>query len=72
VKDSDKPQAVGLAREFIAPGVHALFHRRTAKLLRENGIEVQPVNKLMEGRPHCIDHDQERRDPARDSTPRAA
>ena len=55
VKDSDKPQAVGLAREFIALGFTLCSTGGTAKLLRENGIEVQSVNKLMEGRPHCID-----------------
>ncbi len=55
VKDSDKPQAVGLAREFIALGFTLCSTGGTARLLRENGIEVQSVNKLMEGRPHCID-----------------
>ncbi len=55
VKDSDKPLAVELAREFIALGFTLCSTSGTAKLLRENGIEVQHVNKLMEGRPHCID-----------------
>ena len=55
VKDSDKPQAVELAREFIALGFTLCSTSGTAKLLRENGVEVQSVNKLMEGRPHCID-----------------
>ncbi len=55
VKDSDKPLAVELAREFIALGFTLCSTSGTAKLLRESGIEVQPVNKLMEGRPHCID-----------------
>ena len=55
VKDSDKPLAVALAREFIALGFTLCSTSGTAKLLRESGIEVQSVNKLMEGRPHCID-----------------
>jgi carbamoyl-phosphate synthase large subunit len=55
VKDSDKPQAVELAREFIALGFTLCSTSGTAKLLRESGVEVQSVNKLMEGRPHCID-----------------
>ena len=55
VKDSDKPQAVELAREFVALGFTLCSTSGTAKLLRENGIEVQSVNKLLEGRPHCID-----------------
>ncbi len=55
VKDSDKPHAMGLAREFIALGFTLCSTSGTAKLLRENGIEVQHVNKLLEGRPNCID-----------------
>jgi carbamoyl-phosphate synthase large subunit len=55
VKDSDKPLAVDLAREFIALGFTLCSTSGTAKLLRENGIEVQHVNKLQEGRPNCID-----------------
>jgi carbamoyl-phosphate synthase large subunit len=55
VKDSDKPLAVELAREFIALGFTLCSTSGTAKLLRENGIEVQHVNKLQEGRPNCID-----------------
>jgi carbamoyl-phosphate synthase large subunit len=55
VKDSDKPLAVDLAREFIALGFTLCSTSGTAKLLRENGVEVQHVNKLLEGRPNCID-----------------
>ncbi len=55
VKDSDKPVAVELAREFILLGFTLCSTSGTAKLLRENGVEVQSVNKLMEGRPNCID-----------------
>ena len=44
-----------LAREFIALGFTLCSTSGTAKLLRENGIEVQHVNKLLEGRPNCID-----------------
>jgi len=55
VKDSDKPLAVELARDFIALGFTLCSTIGTSKLLREAGIEVQHVNKLMEGRPHCID-----------------
>ncbi len=55
VKDSDKPHAVELAREFIALGFTLCSTSGTAKLLRENGIEVQHVNKLLEGRPNCVD-----------------
>jgi carbamoyl-phosphate synthase large subunit len=55
VKDSDKPHAIALAREFVALGFSLCSTSGTAKLLKENGIEVQHVNKLLEGRPNCID-----------------
>ncbi|MEN9401450.1 MAG: Carbamoyl-phosphate synthase large chain [Verrucomicrobiota bacterium] len=55
VKDSDKPHAVELARDFIALGFTLCSTSGTSKLLRESGVEVQHVNKLQEGRPNCID-----------------
>jgi len=55
VKDSDKPHAVALARDFINLGFTICSTSGTAKLLQANGVEVQFVNKLMEGRPNCVD-----------------
>ncbi len=55
VKDSDKPQAVGLARDFLSLGFTLCSTSGTARLLRSHGIEVQHVNKLLEGRPNCVD-----------------
>jgi carbamoyl-phosphate synthase large subunit len=55
VKDADKPHAVELAREFVALGFTLCSTSGTAKLLREGGVEVQHVNKLLEGRPNCVD-----------------
>jgi carbamoyl-phosphate synthase large subunit len=55
VKDSDKPAAVALAREFIELGFSIVATGGTARLLQENGLQVQFVNKLLEGRPHCVD-----------------
>ncbi len=55
VKDSDKPHAVGLARDFISLGFSICSTSGTAKLLQQNGIEVQFVNKMAEGRPNCVD-----------------
>jgi carbamoyl-phosphate synthase large subunit len=55
VKDSDKPHAVELARDFLSLGFSICSTSGTAKLLQQNGIEVQFVNKLMEGRPNSVD-----------------
>ncbi len=55
VKDADKPQAVELARDFLSLGFTLCSTSGTAKLLRSHGIEVQHVNKLLEGRPNCVD-----------------
>ena len=55
VKDSDKPHAVALARSFLELGFTLCSTSGTAKLLQQNGVEVQHVNKLMEGRPNSID-----------------
>ncbi len=55
VKDSDKPHAVALARDFIALGFTICSTSGTAKLLQQNGVEVQFVNKMREGRPNCVD-----------------
>jgi carbamoyl-phosphate synthase large subunit len=55
VKDSDKPHAVALARDFLGLGFTICSTTGTAKLLQQNGIEVQFVNKMAEGRPNCVD-----------------
>ncbi|HVT73801.1 MAG TPA: carbamoyl-phosphate synthase large subunit [Lacunisphaera sp.] len=55
VKDSDKPEAVGLARAFAELGFSIVATGGTARLLQQNGLQVQFVNKLLEGRPNCID-----------------
>jgi carbamoyl-phosphate synthase large subunit len=55
VKDSDKPRVVELARGLAAQGFAICSTSGTAKLLRENGVEVQTVFRLNEGRPNCVD-----------------
>jgi carbamoyl-phosphate synthase large subunit len=55
VKDADKPHAVALARGFIELGFSVCSTTNTAKLLQKHGLEVQPVFKLNEGRPNCVD-----------------
>jgi carbamoyl-phosphate synthase large subunit len=55
VKDSDKKTAVQLARRLIEMGFTVLATRGTATQIREAGLPVKLVNKVMEGRPHCVD-----------------
>jgi carbamoyl-phosphate synthase large subunit len=55
VKDSDKAGAVTLARRLAEMGFRLMATRGTAARLREVGIECAVVNKVAEGRPHCVD-----------------
>ena len=55
VRDSDKAAAVGVARRLIDMGFGIVATRGTAARLREAGLPVTVVNKVLEGRPHCVD-----------------
>ncbi|MER2517541.1 MAG: carbamoyl-phosphate synthase large subunit [Candidatus Accumulibacter phosphatis] len=55
VKDSDKPQAVTIARDLRTAGFTLLATRGTAATIAAAGIEVRAVNKVTEGRPHVVD-----------------
>ncbi len=55
VRDGDKVAVVGIARRLSELGFRLLATRGTAVRLREAGLEVTVVNKVLEGRPHCVD-----------------
>ncbi|NVO00300.1 MAG: carbamoyl-phosphate synthase large subunit [Geobacteraceae bacterium] len=55
VKDSDKKHMVTIARNLSSAGFKIIATRGTAVFLKEKGIEVQTVNKVLEGRPHIVD-----------------
>ena len=55
VKDSDKKQAVAIARDLHECGFHLLATRGTAAAISSAGIPVTLVNKVTEGRPHIVD-----------------
>ncbi|HET6182513.1 MAG TPA: carbamoyl-phosphate synthase large subunit [Acetobacteraceae bacterium] len=55
IKDADKAAVPGLARRLTEMGFHLLATRGTAARIREAGLEVGVVNKVLEGRPHCVD-----------------
>ncbi|MGH7081298.1 MAG: carbamoyl-phosphate synthase large subunit, partial [Acetobacteraceae bacterium] len=55
VKDSDKNALVPLARRLVEMGFTVMATRGTAARIREAGLPVNVVNKVLEGRPHCVD-----------------
>ncbi len=55
VRVGDKPAIAALARRLVGMGFSLLATRGTATTLREAGIEAGVVNKVLEGRPHCVD-----------------
>jgi carbamoyl-phosphate synthase large subunit len=55
VKESDKNTAISLGRRLNEMGFKVLATRGTASRLRDAGLDVSVVNKVMEGRPHCVD-----------------
>ncbi|MFO1260023.1 MAG: carbamoyl-phosphate synthase large subunit [Sphingomonadaceae bacterium] len=55
VKDSDKPVILPAVRKAAALGFHIVATGGTAKYLLEQGIAVETVNKVAQGRPHIVD-----------------
>jgi len=56
VKDKDKPATIALIRRFLDLGFTVEATRGTASHLARHGVSVETVNKVVEGRPHCVDH----------------
>ena len=55
VKDTDKPVIVPAVRQAIAGGFTVCATGGTADYLLAQGIEVERVNKVAQGRPHIVD-----------------
>ncbi|KTE39286.1 MULTISPECIES: carbamoyl-phosphate synthase large subunit [unclassified Sphingopyxis] len=55
VKDSDKPRIVDAVRQLRAWGWRVIATGGTADYLDGQGIAVERVNKVAEGRPHIVD-----------------
>jgi carbamoyl-phosphate synthase large subunit len=55
VRDSDKAAAIAVARRLVELGFAIMATRGTAARLRDAGLPVTVVNKVLEGRPHCVD-----------------
>ncbi|OYX65118.1 MAG: carbamoyl phosphate synthase large subunit [Sphingomonadales bacterium 32-64-17] len=55
VKDSDKPHIVAPVRALIEAGFSVIATGGTQAYLAEQGLDVQLVNKVAQGRPHIVD-----------------
>ncbi|MEG3640150.1 carbamoyl-phosphate synthase large subunit [Magnetococcus sp. PR-3] len=55
VKDEDKTAIVLPAKRLVEMGFKLSATNGTARFLKGEGIEVEPVNKVTEGRPHIVD-----------------
>ncbi|HUQ02895.1 MAG TPA: carbamoyl-phosphate synthase large subunit [Kofleriaceae bacterium] len=55
VRDADKQAAAELARDLAGLGFTLMATHGTAKFLSSQGLVVKGVNKVLEGRPHCVD-----------------
>jgi carbamoyl-phosphate synthase large subunit len=55
VKDADKAAIVPVARRLAELGFAILATKGTAAHIARAGIAVKSVNKVLEGRPHCVD-----------------
>jgi len=55
VREGDKTALVPLARRLVDMGFAIMATRGTASRISEAGLAVTVVNKVLEGRPHCVD-----------------
>jgi carbamoyl-phosphate synthase large subunit len=55
MNDRDKAAAIPVIKEFIQLGFSVMATSGTQRVLKENGLNVEQVLKLHEGRPHVLD-----------------
>ncbi|MEN8719055.1 MAG: carbamoyl-phosphate synthase large subunit [Oceanococcaceae bacterium] len=55
VRDEDKPEAIRIGRHLHAKGFRIWATGGTAQALKTNDIPCESINKVKEGRPHCVD-----------------
>jgi carbamoyl-phosphate synthase large subunit len=55
VMNQDKPGAVAVAKGLMALGFQVMATGGTFDYLQQNGVVVERVNKVRDGRPHCVD-----------------
>ena len=55
LKDSDKADAVASVRTLLDLGFEIIATGGTTDYLRDQGLEISRINKVLEGRPHIVD-----------------
>jgi len=55
VREADKPALVEIARRLVNLGFELVATHGTAAHLRTAGLTVRGINKVLEGRPDCVD-----------------
>jgi carbamoyl-phosphate synthase large subunit len=55
VRDEDKARAIELSRVLRTKGFRVVATRGTAAAIQAAGIPCDAINKVKEGRPHCVD-----------------
>ena len=55
LKDSDKPHMISAAERLLKMGFSIIATGGTAEYLKDQGLDVERVNKVLEGRPHIVD-----------------
>ncbi|OHB30440.1 MAG: carbamoyl phosphate synthase large subunit [Desulfuromonadaceae bacterium GWC2_58_13] len=55
VKDEDKKNILESARKLVDAGFKVVATHGTASYLETKGVAVTHINKVKEGRPHCVD-----------------
>ena len=55
IRDADKAKGLELARLLTTRGFRLLATRGTAAFISSTGLACEAVNKVKEGRPHCVD-----------------
>lgn len=55
VREADKARVGEIAKRLVALGFTVVATRGTARVLQAAGIACEPVNKVIEGRPHIVD-----------------
>lgn len=55
VRNEDHAKVIDIAKDLVSLGFTLVATKGTARALAEQGLDVSPVNKVAEGRPHIVD-----------------
>jgi carbamoyl-phosphate synthase large subunit len=55
VRNEDHAKVIDIAKDLVKLGFTLVATKGTARALAEQGLDVSPVNKVAEGRPHIVD-----------------